>query len=370
MQTIYIDISNKNVIPTIYAKQGDVGRKFLAVLTDDSVPYSLPAGYAFSVWYDGDSGEGNYTHIGEKSAFSVDGNKVAVEMVAQMLSVPGEGKLCLVLNYGENQTATWNIEYVVESVPGAESERAEEYYTAFSQAVSELPYPDESLSVPGKAADAAATGAALAGKAPAGYGYGGQAVSLNGSLPIASEAELNTELAKVYDATTPGETKMVTWIQYPLTSAWRWFGILSKSSENNGSLIAHSAYGGGTNIVKTKNSGSWLPAEWDNPPMAVGVEYRTTERWNGKPIYKKLIEYTNSEALSGVMTLNVPHGIASLDMIVTANCTTNGYLLPYLTAGSSLCITAWNGTNITLNSNSSWGAGRKWYIELCYTKSA
>lgn len=28
MQTIYLDISNKCIIPTIHAKQGDVGRKY------------------------------------------------------------------------------------------------------------------------------------------------------------------------------------------------------------------------------------------------------------------------------------------------------------------------------------------------------
>lgn len=30
----------------------------------------------------------------------------------------------------------------------------------------------------------------------------------------------------------------------------------------------------------------WSAWEVDNPPMAVGVEYRTTERWNGKPVYQ------------------------------------------------------------------------------------
>ena len=218
MQTIYIDISNKTVIPTIYAKQGDVGRRFLAVLTDGSVPYLLPAGYALSVWYEGDSGEGNYTHIGEKSAFSVDGNKVAVEMITQMLSVPGKGSLCLSLNYGENQIASWNIEYVIESVPGSESDEAKEYYTAFSKAVSELPYPDETLSVPGKAADAAATGIALAGKLPA-----------------------------VESAEYPG------------------------------------CY------YRTANGTS----EWLNPPMVIGTEYRTAERYAGKAVYAKAVSLGN-----------------------------------------------------------------------------
>lgn len=35
----------------------------------------------------------------------------------------------------------------------------------------------------------------------------------------------------------------------------------------------------------------WNPWEWVNPPMELGTEYRTTERYLGKPLYKKLIEF-------------------------------------------------------------------------------
>ncbi len=31
--------------------------------------------------------------------------------------------------------------------------------------------------------------------------------------------------------------------------------------------------------------------EWANPPMELGVEYRTTKRYNGKPVYTKLIDF-------------------------------------------------------------------------------
>lgn len=37
------------------------------------------------------------------------------------------------------------------------------------------------------------------------------------------------------------------------------------------------------------NGSTWQPWEWVNPPMALGVEYRTTERWNGKVVYTKLV---------------------------------------------------------------------------------
>lgn len=31
--------------------------------------------------------------------------------------------------------------------------------------------------------------------------------------------------------------------------------------------------------------GGWSPFEWVTPPMKLGVEYRTTERWDQKPVY-------------------------------------------------------------------------------------
>lgn len=167
MQTINLDLSKKSIIPLLHAKQGDVGKKFMVTITDDGNPYDLD-GAVFSVWYAGTSGEGNYTHIGEKSAFLISGNAVTVELIAQMLTNIGDGTLCLVMNTAEGgQIGMWNIPYCVEMVPGADSAEAEAYYTAFQQTVADIPYPDISLSVSGKAADAAAVGAALSAKANA-----------------------------------------------------------------------------------------------------------------------------------------------------------------------------------------------------------
>ena len=36
-------------------------------------------------------------------------------------------------------------------------------------------------------------------------------------------------------------------------------------------------------------AGGWHPWEWVDPPMNPGDEYRTTERYRGKPVYKKLV---------------------------------------------------------------------------------
>lgn len=138
MQTIYLDISSKGVVPCIHAKQGEVGRKFLAVITDLGVPYNVPFDGLISVWYSGDKDEGNYSSVGSKSAFSVDGNKVSVELVEQMLARPGSGELCLTVNRGDGSCmATWNIPYEVERVPGYHSSVPTEYYTALTEVAGE-----------------------------------------------------------------------------------------------------------------------------------------------------------------------------------------------------------------------------------------
>jgi hypothetical protein len=286
MQTIYLDISNKGIIPTIYAKQGDVRRKFLVVLTDAGIPYSPPAGSVFSVWYDGDSGEGNYTDIGEKTAFSINENKVEVELITQMLGVPGEGVLCLVLNGADgSQIASWNINYLVESVPGANSEQAKDYYTAFSRAVENLPYPDASLSVPGKAADAAAVGAALngitpekIGAAPAGYGLGTQ-----NEVIITSLSELdNTYLNGWYKFQTFNEENI----------EGHQLGLLYVNSSTGSIEQIFVPYRKPYRLIRVNHAeDGWGAWEYENPPMIIGVEYRTTERWNGEPIYAVSIDY-------------------------------------------------------------------------------
>jgi hypothetical protein len=288
MQTIYLDISNKGIIPTIYAKQGDVRRKFLVVLTDAGIPYSPPAGSVFSVWYDGDSGEGNYTDIGEKTAFSINENKVEVELITQMLGVPGEGVLCLVLNGADgSQIASWNINYLVESVPGANSEQAKDYYTAFSRAVENLPYPDASLSVPGKAADAAAVGAALngitpekIGAAPAGYGLGEQGSTLTTSDKTKVDSFKSTGWAVYYNE---NNVLLVDGIANSHACLIR----VEMFSGNFGRQTAHTITG--VVLERTYFSGTWTPWDCVNPPMVLGVEYRTSERWNDKAVYTQVV---------------------------------------------------------------------------------
>lgn len=43
--------------------------------------------------------------------------------------------------------------------------------------------------------------------------------------------------------------------------------------------------------MRSKNIDGWTPWEYINPPLKPGVEYRTTERYLGKPVYCRLIDF-------------------------------------------------------------------------------
>lgn len=341
MQTLYLDISNKGVAPTVYAKQGDVGRKFNAFLTDSGVPCSLN-GYAFSVWYEGDSGEGNYTDIGNKSAFSISGNIVSVEMITQMLSVPGVGEMCLVLSKPDGgQVSSWNIPYICEEVPGYGSGEAQEYYTAFSKAVADLPYPDASLSAAGKAADAAAVGAALAGKAPAGYGLGGA---------------VKIEYAALDTTVKPGWYcfNQTISIHGALANFW-YMLVISHADTNYTTQILYPCNGKNNELRRVKHVGIWGPWEWSNSPMELGTEYRTTERYNGKPVYVKTVRHTltaDTGSTSAATTLAINGNVSNVDSIVDVSGVYVGsdskkYVIPSMGGSGNLFL----GYNAVSNGN-------------------
>ena len=56
-------------------------------------------------------------------------------------------------------------------------------------------------------------------------------------------------------------------------------------------ICFHASYPRGSVLVRYSEGETWTPWEWDNPPMELGKEYRTTERWNGKPVYVTLLNF-------------------------------------------------------------------------------
>lgn len=125
------------------------------------------------------------------------------------------------------------------------------------------------------------------GAAPDGFGLGGEATYLSA----------DTDLNNITDN---------GWYQFgenpinsPTTGQDGWGGAYSpmfvngRNAENLTQTIFCSnnvAYYG-CQIKRVCASGTWYPWEWVNPPMRLGVEYRTTERYLGKPVYVKAVNF-------------------------------------------------------------------------------
>ncbi len=74
--------------------------------------------------------------------------------------------------------------------------------------------------------------------------------------------------------------------------------------------------------------------EWINPPMNLGVEYRTTERYLGKPVYAQLMNWGNAPAQGSMKTVAIPSNSEN-QQLVWAILTNYGITFPkYKTDGT------------------------------------
>lgn len=134
----------------------------------------------------------------------------------------------------------------------------------------------------------------LANKAPAGYGLGG------GATFIGSGSDLNDYKACGWYAFDTGVANT--------PSDYGSCIVLNKG----GSYMVHQIVvtGFGQNICIRRYyspTDEWDAWEWVNPPMQLGVEYRTTERYQGKPVYVSLINCGNMPSAGASKTVQAPY---------------------------------------------------------------
>lgn len=164
----------------------------------------------------------------------------------------------------------------------------------------------------------------LNGKAPAGYGLGKTAYSTKaGTL-----ADIDTyvengwwrfDAVGVYDAIGVSANHSVLRIDAGRTVVQTLF------------LSSHDAVVTRRKIATESAWGEW---EWVNPPMQINVEYRTTEQYQGKPVYVKLVDFG---ALPNATTKSVKFSIENNNQLLECKgFIPGGSVLPYSFPGSSV----------------------------------
>lgn len=136
------------------------------------------------------------------------------------------------------------------------------------------------------------------GAAPAGYGLGTETVRR------VTIAELDTLTSNGWYLVNNNKTGL-TLNNEPFN--WAICRVLGANDQWN---VKQELFPIGVNnlkIIRAKETETtWYPWECDNPTMTPGVEYRTTERWNGKPVYAMLVNLgTLPNATSGAVPLPI-----------------------------------------------------------------
>lgn len=128
-------------------------------------------------------------------------------------------------------------------------------------------------------------------------------------------------------------------------------------SSNRGLKIQRTIYG--------SKAYDW---EWVNPPMQLGIEYRTTERYNGKPVYTKIVNLGALPAKNS--NIHVATGITATKIIRAALQMSDGSLIPYgynreiISFGvSTATINVYTADNEYAEYADKTGTAQLWYIK-------
>lgn len=117
---------------------------------------------------------------------------------------------------------------------------------------------------------------------------------VNGIYYVTSLADFESRIEEVYNSMENCTERV---IQMDLTSGTAevhsgdWYITIVRRSANNGFLRMTKSLDSVVSHQRYRYDGSWGPWTWETPLMKPGVEYRTTERWQGKPVYAKLVDF-------------------------------------------------------------------------------
>ena len=120
----------------------------------------------------------------------------------------------------------------------------------------------------------------------------------------------------------------------------------------------------GRYFQRAKLEGQWRDWEWVNPPLYAGKEYRTIERFLGKPVYVKVFDFG---VLSNNGNRSIPHGLTPTAIVSLSACSKNGkYYFPSKSSSESVDVYI-NASNIQITTVGDW-SNQEAYVIVKYTK--
>lgn len=184
----------------------------------------------------------------------------------------------------------------------------------------------------GRVAATAGSGAITAGDigaAPSGWGFGDN--SLGFYNDSGDETPGLDYLTSIYNGMLDGTFKCFSFTDfYTLTAMDTTRVVHCKlyrfSSQNALAEFRTTVAAGYVIIAYRAYSNGWKPMELLNPQMLSGVEYRTIERHNGKPVYAKLVAPVHAICVPETkMDMVLGFGIKNPESILECICLTGKY---------------------------------------------
>ena len=199
--------------------------------------------------------------------------------------------------------------------------------------------------------------AALANKAPGGFGLGEQskertsdddlnAIQANGWYRWGSSAPQNAPNMSPGNGDSGYIFARVA--NYDSQNVLQEYWSLNQGAQNKAHRICR--------------NGVWGPLEWINPPMQLGVEYRTIERYQQVPIYTKAVNFGTAP---NATSKTVEHGITGFNQCVDVSGILGG---ANLIGHKNIVGILVNASQITIEADADLSRSNV-YVILKYTKT-
>lgn len=139
-------------------------------------------------------------------------------------------------------------------------------------------------------------------------------------------------------------------------------GVIVHQTLWNGYWRAYRFYGPWDN--------TWTEWEFENPPMQPGVEYCTTERFWGKPVYCKLVDCGVLPNASTKLVYYADNGVVNHIVRYSGEMFASGdtFSMPYTMNGVEVCVQAISRTGINLYASYN-ASGFEAYVTVWYIKN-